>query len=251
MVIDVHYFRRPATTPAIFASGSTGVITRCRGVARDGVASGDSPHVTSRAMSTRATVGTVILGSVVACGGGGSGSGWPATFTTSVPGNTTLNQLSGMQFTTLCNDVSRYVDSLPYQPQCKVNGVDAASSNLTASATNAEIQSACSKEYNQCLQQVPDPGTPTCMTAPPASCTATVSHYAACLNDAIARNEALLGSAPSCSSLAISSLPAEVNTLLVTPASVSASCATFRAACPYSTFDVGDLTDPFNIRPIP
>jgi hypothetical protein len=206
-------------------------------------------------MSTRAIIAAVVLASLAACGGvgvtggsgGSGGDGGPTTFTTSVPGTTTLNQLSGMQLTTLCNDAYKYLAAMPLQPRCRANGVDAAS--ISGGTTDAGIQSACSMEYNQCMQQVPETSPPkTCTVGPTASCMATVSQYAACLNDAVAGEEAILDSMPSCSSLTSSNVSAEVNKLLVSPWSASAACATFRAACPLTTPDLGDLPDPSEFK---
>jgi hypothetical protein len=213
-------------------------------------------------MNIKATIGAIVLGGLAACGGGSRGGS--TTFTTSVPGSTPLNQVSGTQLTTLCNDVYKYVTAVDEnvfanqtlkQGKCTALGYDAAfAANAT---TDAELQSACSMEYNQCLQYTLSPGPPTCFKTPPASCTATVSQYEACLNDVVVAAEAILGSLPSCSSLTISTLSADASQAGYSAGATSgpaswavtsgpASCATFSAACSYTG---GDLLDPSIIAP--
>jgi hypothetical protein len=217
-------------------------------------------------MNTTAIIGAIVLGSLAACGGGSSGG--TTTFTTSVPGSTRLNQVSGTQLDTLCNDVYTYATAVGENVfanqtlkhgKCTALGYDAASAtnaNAVAAgganaATDAELQSACNMEYNQCLQLTVSPTTRTCFRAPSASCTATVSQYETCVNDVFVAAEAVVGTLPSCSSITTSTLPADVAKSGATTGRASwaatgaPSCATFIAACS----DVGDLLDPSLIAP--
>ncbi len=219
------------------------------------------------AMNTKAIIGAIVLGSLAACGGGSIGGS--TTFTTSVPGSTPLNQVSGTQLTTLCNDVDKYVTAFGEnvlakqtttlkQGKCTALGYEAAATaNANANAiaanstTDAELQSACSMEYNQCLQLTVSPTSRTCFQTPPGSCTASVSQYAACLNDVVVAAEATLGSLPSCSSLTVGTFSADLSKAGIGVASWAAtsgpaSCATFSAACSYTG---EDLLDPSSIAP--
>jgi hypothetical protein len=218
-------------------------------------------------MNTKAIIGAIVLGSLVACGGRSS-SGGTTTFTTSVPGSTPLNQVSGVLLTTLCNDVYQYVTAVDVdvfasqtlkQGKCTTLGylaAETASANAGAGATDADLQSACSMEYNQCLQLTLSPSPRMCVMAPSASCTATVSQYAACVNDVFVAAEAILPTLPSCSALTVSTLSADASQAGIGAAASSgpaswaatsgpASCAIFSAACA----DVGDLFDPSLVAP--
>jgi hypothetical protein len=140
--------------------------------------------------------------------GGSTGSGGVSgggTFTTSVSSSTKLTGLSSAQATQLCNDVNHYSQTTLAPSTCKLSGILGAFTLLigNSSATNAQLQAACTSAYNACLSG--DGGTvtgtcdPTAIMSSPSTCTATVGDVSTCLNAEGSEVVQIYATIPSCS----------------------------------------------------
>ena len=199
-------------------------------------------------MGARQTVGILAMAALIGCGSSGGSVG---SFSTTVPPSTQLGQLSSAQLTSLCSDLNRYYTGLASnaslkQGSCKLAAVLTASLTVGSSTTDAQLQAACNQAYNQCLSGSSTTGqTLTCTETPPASCTATVAQYTACLNDNVSATTAAFASLPACNSLTVASLSADGGSGGGGD-ELPASCKTFSAACS----DTGaDLPDPTSSGP--
>jgi hypothetical protein len=187
---------------------------------------------------TRITVcvvwGAVAL--VVGCGGSNSSDGG-SSFSSSVPGSATIGSLSDSDKQKLCNDLAAYVSSSTFKSgevkaSCSFAGVVGAA--LATDQTDAGVQAACKKSYDDCAAQITSAPVDASMCMPPgATCTATVSELTACLNADVAAFNSI--DVPSCASLTVASL----NNMTTDPGSTSqpmqpAACATFQMKCPGS-----------------
>jgi hypothetical protein len=167
------------------------------------------------------------------CSGGGSGGGG---FTTSVSGNAPLNSLSPNDQTTLCNDANAFVTRALVPPLCKTTGVVAAALVLSqnASATAADLQSACSAAQSDC--SMPDGGVTTGMCDfsqfNSTQCTATVSDLTKCVNDLTAVEDNAVASLPNCNTLTPQNLTAAENNSSSSSPTNPQSCATLDSKCP-------------------
>jgi hypothetical protein len=198
-------------------------------------------------------IGLLMLGVLVGCGsdrntGAPDGaSGGTPPFMTAVPGTTPLGQLTQAQFGTLCGDVATYRSLLAADPSfravyCAFGGITAATRAAGPSATDADVQQACSAAASSCMSAPQQPFTLACEVTVSATCTATVAQYTTCLDDSVAAAEVSVAAIPSCDSLTVAELRGDGDTLgTPTP---PASCATYDAACPISGGGSGDLPSP-------
>jgi len=178
---------------------------------------------------TSVVVAQVLLVLVpVACGGnGGGGAG---TFSTSVPGNRPLNDLSTTELATICADAMKFRSTSTLQADsCKLSGFLAASldASFSPSATDAELEGACTQALMSCTTT---PSTTTCDPAP-ANCTATVAELTACANDNAALEHNLASQVPACSADTRATVNAKAN-ILLQALTLPPSCQTYEAKCP-------------------
>lgn len=138
-----------------------------------------------RAMKNR----LVIVGVLFAMGCGADG------FQPSAPGGTPLNQLSAQQAQQLCKEDVSYEQAAFSEPQrleytCRALAIVSVL-NLPATSTDAQLQAGCTATYELCKADPPTvtPSNPAVVCAAAASdianCAATVSQYAACVNEAV------------------------------------------------------------------
>jgi hypothetical protein len=175
-------------------------------------------------------VGTVLLAVGAGCHSSTANLGG---FSSSIPGGTQFDQLSSAQVQTFCNEVDAFdtssgqdMDAL--EITCLFGGLIAAELSA-APQTNASVQAACTTAYNQCLAGATS--TFSCpSTAALAGCTATVSEYAACLNDATKIEVQTIQSLPTCADLTVADLVTSSGTVSATP--LPPSCQTLNAKCP-------------------
>jgi hypothetical protein len=158
------------------------------------------------------------------CGGGGS----TGTFSTSVPGDRPLNGLSSSEIATLCADLANYSsNSTLKRDNCRLTGFLTASlASSMSTATDAELQAACSQISTSCLTT-----TPNCPVPAPADCTATVAELTACASDSAAQTHLLASQVPACTGInrtAIKNATSSVGSALV---GQPASCQAYEAKC--------------------
>ncbi len=162
-------------------------------------------------MSKVETVLSFVLAvNLVGCGGGGAGS-----FSSGVDEGKSLGSLSKDEVTKLCTAADSWAkDNVKIDPadSCKLSGLLGIITIAAkgASATDKDVQDACKAAYDQCLKAPSQ--TTTSMTssamcqAPPASCTATVGEYDACLESIPGYVKTIFDGIPSCDKLTKASL---------------------------------------------
>jgi hypothetical protein len=171
-----------------------------------------------------------LVGPVAGCGSSGSSG------VTSVPGTKTLKDLTPAELATLCSDSASYFRT-HVTGTCKLAGffTAALAAEFDTTMTDAQLQALCNQSVASCNSGAgADAGasSQTC-EAPPATCTATVSEYSACVTDDATAINSAFGSIPACSSLTRASLNA--STADAGSGSTStppASCTTLETKCP-------------------
>lgn len=174
----------------------------------------------------------LLIGLVASCGGSTPTANLGG-FSSSIAGNTQLDQLTPAQLQTLCGEVDAFDTSSGQVMDlenvlCLTAGIFSAA--LVSPQTDATVQAACTSAYNQCLAT---PGTETfsCPTmAALAGCTVTVAEYSACINDSAKVEIMSLGSLPSCQDLTVADLQSQTTTGPATQ--LPASCQTIQQQCP-------------------
>jgi hypothetical protein len=154
-------------------------------------------------------------------------------FSSSLPGDAQFNQLMPQQIQTFCDEVASFEASSGQEMDeqefvCLFAGLIAAELS-PAPQTNASVQAACMTGYNQCVA-TPQTTTLNCpsMTAL-AGCSATVSDYAACINDATKIDVQAIQSLPTCADLTVADLTTSSGAVQTAP--LPQSCQTFDAHC--------------------
>ncbi len=181
----------------------------------------------------------VVMVSAIGCGGGSSG------FSPSVPADKPLGSLATSDATKLCMDTASYLTSQTKaletkENQCRITGLTLASlAAMDSTVSDAMLQQACQAGYQLC-ETAPadggfttdvDAGAPTfdCSnTMIPASCTATVAQYSACVNEETAALQSLF---LPCNQLTKAKLTA-LSDNDGGAATSGPACAAFQAACP-------------------
>lgn len=179
-------------------------------------------------------VSGVLFAMILARCGGGDRTG---TFSTSFSGDRPVNGLSSSEITTLCADLAKYASNSGLkQDNCLLAGFLTASSeaSVLSTATDAELQAACSQTSTICLTT-----TPNCPVPAPADCTATVGELTACANDVAAQTHLLASKVPACSGIKRADIGANssVGTAL---AHQPTSCQSYQAKCSGSSSSSGD-----------
>ena len=183
----------------------------------------------------------LMVGAVLVAVGAGCHSSPTANlggFSSSIPGGTQFDQLSSAQVQTLCSEVDSFettsgqdMDAL--ELTCLFGGLIAAELSA-APQTNASVQAACTTAYNQCIANATSTFSCPSMAAF-SGCTATISEYAACLDDTTKSEVQAIQSLPTCADLTVADLTTSSGTLSATPP--PPSCQTLNAKCP--TFGMG------------
>jgi hypothetical protein len=181
----------------------------------------------------------LVVAGLAGCGGGGSSG----TFTTSVPSSTKLTDLTPSQSTQLCNDLITFDEKSVDTEICKIAGLlaaEAVGATGTTAPTNAQLQTACTQAYNECLSTdggVATPGSCDSSTLNVSStCTATVGDLQTCAGDEQAVVKQFYGALPSCSSLTTANLSTALASInsdagLMDPV----SCSKFDSTCDTSS----------------
>jgi hypothetical protein len=167
------------------------------------------------------------------CGGGG-GTG---TLSTSVPGDRPLNGLTSSEIATLCADLANYSsNSALKRDNCHLSGfVTASLASSMSTATDVELQVACSQISTSCLTT-----TPNCPIPAPADCTATVADLIACANDSAAQTHMLASQVPACSGISRAAIKNAISSVGSVLVGQPASCQAYAAKCSSSSSSSGD-----------
>jgi hypothetical protein len=175
-------------------------------------------------------IGVAAVVGLLGCGGNGNG------FSTGVDPSKPLGSLDQNEFNQICASVRSWLTNTQDRTRklsCQVSAVSRARVGAT---TDADIKLRCQQRYDECVAGLAaqgDAGAPrvstTTCTKPPASCTATVGEYEACVNDTSAEYDRVFGMVPTCSSLTLMS-SAMLNSTNFRPMS-PASCQALSTKC--------------------
>jgi hypothetical protein len=148
-------------------------------------------------------------------------------FSTGLPPDKGLGTLTPAEATKLCSSTATFVQAKADAATCQFTALVA---GVARGKTDAEARTICKTELDQCLARATGTGGggPVNCPAPPASCTATVGEYEACLNDRASSYDKALASLPTCETVtrSSSSFPTTAPTV-TTPA----SCTTAQRKC--------------------
>lgn len=192
--------------------------------------------------------------------GGGSGAG----FHTSVPASKPLNTLSPSDVKALCMDMVTFLnmqiqaDLKNKDLECRGAGLGfAALAANSPNATDAQLQQACQVGYQLCLSAPADAGVSsgnidagvsgdecTNTSTPPASCTATVAQYTACVSEASSSVQDVL---PPCNELTkakLAMLTGDAGAPGGGASTAGPACMAFQAACPGVNITTSSMMSP-------
>ena len=142
-----------------------------------------------------------------------------------------LNALTDAEVSRLCTDTGAYIaGSITRATGCKYVAIIAAASN--SSPTEEELQAACAGSEDSCNQDdtIMGPGGGTLCGQIPATCTATVEQYSACVMDEAVVFEQGASELVSCSMLTFGNLSTAYD--VPTAASDAPTCMEIKMACP-------------------
>ena len=161
----------------------------------------------------------------------GAGSG---ALSSGLPKDQVVGNFSDADAQQFCAAMEKYVESDPgiRAMECHLAGFTAAiGAAFLGTATDADIQRACSEMESTCLNRLAgaDAGTSTC-SKPTGTCTVTVGELETCLSDSLSTMQTELAKLPSCSTIRASDL---TPTTTGGPQSPQvASCAVVSDKCP-------------------
>ena len=187
---------------------------------------------------------------IPACGGDdGSTSSGPGALSTGLPKDEVVGSFSDADAQQFCRAVGDYVAKDPNvrAAECRLGGLGAAAgAAFFGSATDADVQKACSNFEAACLSasQNADAGTSSCHK-PTGTCTTTVSEFEACLSDSLSALEGAVAQVPSCSSLKVADVtPGTSDGGGAAKVQDPASCAVVRQKCPDGLASTGVASSP-------
>lgn len=171
--------------------------------------------MSKRARAAAAGVALVVM--AIGCDGD-SGA-----FTTSAPSNKRLADLTPAERGQLCMDLARYAQTLA-EDSCRLAALFTVylQTTIDTTATDAELQQTCSMLTADCVAA----GVTTTCDPVPATCTATVGEFSACISDA----PRVLQAVPPCSAAQRATLESTIMSIENQP--TTAACATLDMKCP-------------------
>lgn len=182
--------------------------------------------------------GLISVGALAACGGGGGG-GSSGGFSTNLPGETEVQNLTSAQADQLCRDVNSYLMKQVDSPSfCQVAAVMATANQAAqdTTLTDGQLQQVCSVVATSvCTLLTSDAGASGSVDAgvsscgSTAGCTATVAQLSACLTDTGTSFSTFEKMFPTCSMVTRARLATVDGGALPT---VPPSCAAANTACP-------------------
>jgi hypothetical protein len=183
--------------------------------------------------------GLAALVLVPACSSSSEDGPNSSTFSTGLPPSQSLGSISDADLKTLCAAASSFANDLVnHDSACLIAGYDAAAVQhlLGTAQTDADLQKACTDAETACKNDpARDAGTTTTTQTcrkPPASCTATVGEYEACVNDAKAAYQMQFSSLSTCAALTAADLRMPEGGPTATPSNQPASCKVVSTKCP-------------------
>ena len=177
--------------------------------------------------------GSAGSGGGVAGSGGGGGSA-----VTSISGSKPLGTLTAAESTQLCDDTKAYFKSaISKANSCKFSALSNAAS--TSAPSDTVLQTNCASMETSCnASATMGPGTSTSCFPPPATCTATVAQYSACISDEAALLTQSANTLPSCAAVRLADITpifAAVEALYQ-----ATGCMALMAACPDFVFPIAN-----------
>lgn len=171
----------------------------------------------------------------------GCGDDEPSGFHTGVDGSKPLGTATPQEAEQICKSTDTWAraqlaESKRRELFCRIGAIAAASSGLLGGEGGAtvpplQLQTTCRSNLDQCLAMSAGalpatPSTATCQSFP-ASCTATVAEYEACLNDVPSFVDKTAGMLPTCETLN----PLSILALASLVSTLPPSCQTFQMKC--------------------
>jgi hypothetical protein len=157
-------------------------------------------------------------------------------YSSGLPPASVLGNLTDSDAQSLCMSTTQYLfaDPVVANLQCKLVGGIAAGFEVIAGTakTDAEVQTACTKTYDQCKTSLGgDAGAKVSCRKPKQSCTATIAEYEACTTDIVSTYHQLDSQFPACKDLKLSDIrPGDAG---APPAPQSPpSCTVLMSKCP-------------------
>jgi len=179
---------------------------------------------TGTAGSTGGTTGT----------GGGAGGG----SVTSISGDRTLGSLTKAESDQLCDDTKAYfMAAISKANSCKFSALSNAAS--TSAPDDTVLRSNCTSMETSCnASATMGPGASTSCFMPPATCTATVTQYSACISDGAALLNQSASTLPGCSAVRLADITPIFGA--VEALYQAAGCMVLTAACPDFVFPIAN-----------
>jgi len=136
-------------------------------------------------------------------GTGGSAGGGAVT---SISGSKTLGSLTAAESDQLCDDTKTYfMTSISKANSCKFSALSMAAS--TSVPSDAVLRTNCTSMETSCnASATMGPGSSTSCFPPPATCTATVAQYSACISDQAALLNQSANTLPNCSAVRLADI---------------------------------------------
>ena len=176
----------------------------------------------------------LIGGSGVACGSDDSGS---KPYSSGLPANKIIDTLTDADITILCLSLHDHIsnDRALRSATCHFLGFVAAwGASLAGTATDADLQKACTDSEAMCKSTPPTSEQSTC-TRPPSGCAGTVGEFEACVTDSVAAASKQLAAYPACSSVTastVSKLFSSGGSGAMPMTAAPASCTALERKCP-------------------
>jgi hypothetical protein len=168
-------------------------------------------------------------------GTGGSGGGGSVT---SISASKTLGSLTTAESTQLCDDTKAYfMTSISKANSCKFSALSMAAS--TSAPSDAVLRTNCTSMETSCnASATMGPGASTSCFPPPATCTATVAQYSACISDQAGLLTQNANTLPSCSAVRLADIApifGAVEALYQVP-----GCVALMNVCPDFVFPIAN-----------
>ena len=191
------------------------------------------------------TLGIVLIAGYVAGIGGcgddsGDGTAAPGQVATGLPPGQSLGTLTQADAEQLCQASSRAAQELMasaeyHSGSCKLAGVMMAGMGAAFAdppPPDSELQQTCKTMYDQCMSAQPQSteSSGTC-TPPPATCTATVAEYEACMEASLRAMKDVYAALPGCEEITAASLQTSTSTETSMTASQPPECQAFSSKC--------------------
>jgi len=178
---------------------STMAVAGCGG---GGGGSAGAAGTTGTAGSAGGTTGAAgSAGGTTGTGGGGGGGA-----VTSISASKTLGSLTAAESDQLCDDTKTYfMTSISKANSCKFSALSMAAS--TSAPSDAVLRTNCTSMETSCnASATMGPGSSTSCFPPPATCTATVAQYSACISDQAALLNQSANTLPNCSAVRLADI---------------------------------------------